>query len=205
MLVSRFLILLGIYVVQSFAQYYIRDWLGIANAATVTGNLMAAIGVAITVLVFPAGWLSDKIGRWSLNIIAGIMAAVGIALPVFARSVDAVSCLRRDHRDGDRGFRERQLGVGHRPDPARRGRQVPRVHQLRDGRSRRHQPVGGPLIDGINAIWLGSFAGYPVTFGLAAVATLCGRLATGARSAAGSSRRTVRRRLARQRPFYASR
>ncbi len=39
--------------VQSFAQYYIRDWLGMANAAAVTGNLMAAIGLALTLLVFP--------------------------------------------------------------------------------------------------------------------------------------------------------
>lgn len=36
--------------------------------------------------------------------------------------------------------------------------------------------LGGPLIDGINAMWPGSFIGYPVAFGIAALATLAGAL-----------------------------
>ncbi len=204
MLVSRFLILLGIYVVQSFAQYYIRDWLGIANAATVTGNLMAAIGVAITVLVFPAGWLSDKIGRWSLNIIAGIMAAVGIALLVFARSVDAVYAfgaiigmatgvfvsvnwaLATDlipHDEGGKflGFTNfATAGAG-------------AISRL-GAADRWHQCHLAWVLCRLSGHIRSSRGG-----------NARGRLAAGARSAAGSSRRAVRRRLARQRPFYASR
>ncbi|MGC9522430.1 MAG: MFS transporter, partial [Anaerolineae bacterium] len=87
LLLARFLILLGVYVVQSFAQYYIRDWLELPRPAVVTGNLMAAIGVALTVLVFPAGWLSDRIGRWVLNVVAGAIAAAGIFLLVPVRGV----------------------------------------------------------------------------------------------------------------------
>lgn len=205
MLVSRFLILLGIYVVQSFAQYYIRDWLGIANAATVTGNLMAAIGVAITVLVFPAGWLSDKIGRWSLNIIAGIMAAVGIALLVFARSVDAVYAfgaiigmatgvfvsvnwaLATDlipHDEGGKflGFTNfATAGAG-------------AISRLGGAADRWHQCHLARVLCRLSGHIRSSRGG-----------NARGRLATGARPATGSSRRTVRRRLARQRPFYASR
>jgi len=176
MLVSRFLILLGIYVVQSFAQYYIRDWLGIANAATVTGNLMAAIGVAITVLVFPAGWLSDKIGRWSLNIIAGIMAAVGIALLVFARSVDAVYAFGAIIGMATGVFVSVNWALATDLIPHDEGGKFLGFTNFATAGAGAISRLGGPLIDGINAIWPGSFAGYPVTFGLAAVATLVGAL-----------------------------
>ena len=64
MIFSRFLILLGIYSIQSFAQYFIQDRLATVNPAQVTGNLLATIGVALTILVFPAGMLSDRFGRW---------------------------------------------------------------------------------------------------------------------------------------------
>jgi len=176
MLVSRFLILLGIYVVQSFAQYYIRDWLGIANAATVTGNLMAAIGVAITVLVFPAGWLSDKIGRWSLNIIAGIMAAVGIALLVFARSVDAVYAFGAIIGMATGVFVSVNWALATDLIPHDEGGKFLGFTNFATAGAGAISRLGGPLIDGINAMWPGSFAGYPVTFGLAAVATLVGAL-----------------------------
>ncbi|MCJ7548655.1 MAG: hypothetical protein MUQ30_03115, partial [Anaerolineae bacterium] len=34
--------------------------------------------------------------------------------------------------------------------------------------------LGGPLIDGVNALWPGSAAGYPVAFAIAALLTLSG-------------------------------
>mgnify|MGYP000981945982 CR=1 FL=1 len=176
MLVSRFLILLGIYVVQSFAQYYIRDWLGVANAATVTGNLMAAIGVAITALVFPAGWLSDKIGRWSLNIIAGIMAAIGIALLVFARSVGAVYAFGAIIGMATGVFVSVNWALATDLIPHDQGGKYLGFTNFATAGAGAISRLGGPLIDGINAIWPGSFAGYPVTFGIAALATLVGAL-----------------------------
>lgn len=90
LIVSRFLILLGIYAVQGFVQYYIRDFLGVPNPAEVTGNLMAIIGLALTALVFPAGLLSDRFGRKPLNLLAGALAALGIFLLIFVRSVTSL-------------------------------------------------------------------------------------------------------------------
>ena len=84
LIASRFLILLGIYAVQSFAQYFIRDVLKATNPAQVTGNLMSSIGIALIALVFPAGYLSDRIGRKRLNAFAGLLGAVGIFLLLFA-------------------------------------------------------------------------------------------------------------------------
>jgi Na+/melibiose symporter-like transporter len=84
LIASRFLILLGLYAVQSFAQYFIRDVLQARNPAQVTGDLMFSIGLALMVLVFPAGYLSDRIGRKRLNVFAGLLGALGIFLLLFA-------------------------------------------------------------------------------------------------------------------------
>jgi len=84
LIASRFLILLGIYAVQGFAQYFISDVLKAINPAQVTGNLMFSIGIALMALVFPAGYLSDRIGRKRLNAFAGLLGAVGIFLLLFA-------------------------------------------------------------------------------------------------------------------------
>jgi MFS family permease len=176
MLVARFLVLLGIYVVQSFAQYYIRDWLGMADAAAVTGNLMAAIGIALTLLVFPAGWLSDKIGRWSLNIIAGIVASIGIALLVFARSVTAVYAFGAIIGMATGVFVSVNWALATDLIPHDEGGKYLGFTNFATAGAGAISRLGGPLIDGANALWPGSSAGYPITFALAAAATLAGAL-----------------------------
>jgi MFS family permease len=85
LMASRFLILLGIYAVQTFAQYYIRDVLKVPQPAQVTGNLMATIGLALTILVFPAGYLTDRVGRKPLNLAGGLLMALGVFLLLFVR------------------------------------------------------------------------------------------------------------------------
>jgi len=173
-LVARGLVLLGIYVVQGFAQYYIRDWLRVPNATVVTGNLMATIGVALTLLVFPAGWLSDKVGRWMLNIAAGGVAALGILLLVFARNVTAVYAFG--------GIIGMATGVFLSANWALATDLIPRVEggkflgytNFATAGAAALSRLGGPLIDGVNALWPGSAAGYPVAFAFAALLTLTG-------------------------------
>ena len=176
MLVARFLILLGIYVVQSFAQYYIRDWLGMANAAAVTGNLMAAIGLALTLLVFPAGWLSDRIGRWSLNIASGAVAAIGIGLLVFARSVEAVYAFGAIIGMATGVFVSVNWALATDLVPAAESGKFLGFTNLATAGAGALSRLGGPLIDGVNALQPGDFLGYPVAFGLAAAATLAGAI-----------------------------
>ncbi len=193
MLLSRFLILSGIYILQSFAQYYIRDWLGVPNAAAVTGNLMAAIGVALTLLVFPAGWLSDKIGRWTLNIAAGIAASIGIALLVFARSVEMVYAFGAIVGMATGVFVSVNWALATDLIPADEGGKYLGYTNLATAGAGAVSRLGGPLIDGVNALRPGVFAGYPVAFGLAALATLVGALLLiGVRRRAEQPRAAVR-------------
>jgi Na+/melibiose symporter-like transporter len=173
-LISRFLILLGIYVVQGFAQYYIRDWLDVPNPAAVTGNLMAAIGVALTLLVFPAGWLSDRVGRWPLNIGAGVAASVGIFLLALARSVTAVYVFGSLIGMATGVFLSVNWALATDLIPPDEGGKYLGLSNLATAGAGAASRLGGPLIDGLNAVLPGAFIGYPTTFVLAAFVTLAG-------------------------------
>ena len=80
LLAARFCILVGIYGVQSFGQYFIRDVLRSPNPAGATAVLMTTIGVGVALLVFPSGYLSDRLGRRWWNIIAAVLCGLGVLL-----------------------------------------------------------------------------------------------------------------------------
>ncbi|MFQ6015139.1 MAG: MFS transporter [Anaerolineae bacterium] len=85
-LVNRFLFFTGLTSIQTFLLYFIEDVVGLPNPAQATGNLVAVLGLAILVIVFPAGYLADRVGRKPLLILAGLGATVGGLLFLSARS-----------------------------------------------------------------------------------------------------------------------
>jgi Na+/melibiose symporter-like transporter len=174
LLLSRYLILLGIYAVQGFAQYYVRDWLGVDNAAEVTGNLMAAIGLALTLLVFPAGWLSDKVGRWRLNVLAGALAALGIFLLVFAHSLLALYLFGGLIGAATGIFLSVNWALATDLIPVGEAGKYLGLSNLATAGAGATARLAGPLIDGVNALRPGTHLGYPAVFVLAAAATLAG-------------------------------
>ena len=88
---SRFLFLIGIYGVQTFAQYYIRDVMQAKNPIQATGDLMAALAVSLVVCSLIGGWLSDRIGALKVVAIASVIAGVGSFLLIFARNLGAMT------------------------------------------------------------------------------------------------------------------
>ncbi|MGC8826190.1 MAG: MFS transporter [Anaerolineae bacterium] len=90
LLAARFCVLAGIYGVQSFGQYFIRDVLRSPNPAGATAVLMTTIGVGVALLVFPAGYLSDRLGRRWWNIIATVLCGLGVVLLLRVRSMGDV-------------------------------------------------------------------------------------------------------------------
>jgi Na+/melibiose symporter-like transporter len=176
LLVSRYMILLGIYVVQSFAQYYIRDWLGITDAVSVTGNLMATIGVTLTLLVFPAGWLSDRVGRKPLNVAGGALAALGLALLVLAKNVTALYIFGAVIGIATGTFLSVNWALATDLIPRDEGGKYLGLSNLSTAGAGATSRLAGPLIDGVNALLAGRYLGYPVVFLLAAVCTLAGTI-----------------------------
>ena len=174
LLLSRYLILLGVYAVQGFAQYYVRDWLGVPNAAEVTGNLMAAIGLALTLLVFPAGWLSDRVGRLRLNALAGALAALGIFLLVFARSLPSLYLFGGLIGAATGIFLSVNWALATDLIPVDKGGKYLGLSNLATAGAGATSRLAGPLIDGVNALRPGTYLGYPAVFVLASVMTLVG-------------------------------
>ena len=85
-LVSRLLILMAMATLQTFALYFLMDVVGVANPAEVTGDLLIVVGICLLAAVYPAGRLSDRIGRRPVVVFSGLLGALGILLLFFAHS-----------------------------------------------------------------------------------------------------------------------
>jgi Na+/melibiose symporter-like transporter len=176
LIASRFLILLGIYAVQGFAQYFIQDRLAVANAPEVTGNLMATIGLALTLLVLPAGWLSDRLGRRRLNAGAGLLAGVGILLLVGVTDVRSLYPVGAIIGMATGIFLSVNWALATDLIPAEKAGLYLGLSNLATAGAGAASRLGGPLIDGLNAARPGAYLGYPALFGLASASTLLGAL-----------------------------
>ncbi len=174
LLVARFLILWGIYAVQGFAQYFIRDRLAVSNPAAVTGTLMATIGLALTALVFPAGMLSDRLGRKRINVAAGALATVGIALLILARSVASLYVLGGIIGMATGVFLSVNWAWATDLIPSQEAGKYLGLSNLATAGASASSRLAGPLIDIINGIVPGAYLGYPALFALAATSTLLG-------------------------------
>jgi MFS family permease len=73
-LISRLLIMTSITAFPTFGLFYLRDAVGLENPAQSLGRMILPVGGALAVCVYPAGWLSDKVGRKPV-VLAGAVAA----------------------------------------------------------------------------------------------------------------------------------
>lgn len=80
LIASRFLFLCGIYGIQSFAQYFVRDVLAVSNPIKLTGDLLAVITLALMVFVVAGGWLGDRFGHKRILLVASVVGATGCLL-----------------------------------------------------------------------------------------------------------------------------
>ncbi|MBN1954251.1 MAG: MFS transporter [Anaerolineae bacterium] len=176
LIVSRFFILVGIYAVQGFAQYFIRDRLAVPNPAEVTGSLMAVIGLALTAIVFPAGFLSDRLGRRSLNLGGGGLAALGIFLLVFARSVAALYVFAAVIGLAAGIFVSTNWAWATDLIPPQEAGKYLGFSNLATAGAGAASRLAGPLIDAVNNLRPGDYLGYPLLFLLASASAVLGTL-----------------------------
>jgi Na+/melibiose symporter-like transporter len=79
-LASRLLLFMAFTTIQQFALYYLRDVLGVVNPAEATARFSIVAVAGMLVVVWPAGYLSDRIGRKILTAISGLLGALGIGV-----------------------------------------------------------------------------------------------------------------------------
>ena len=79
-LASRLLVFMAFTTIQQFALYFLRDVIGVTNPAEATARFLVFAVVGMLIVVWPAGYLSDRIGRKPVTIASGLMGALGIAI-----------------------------------------------------------------------------------------------------------------------------
>lgn len=89
-LISRLFILMAMVVLQTFALYFIRDVIHHPNPAGVTADLMITVGIFLLLAVYPAGQLSDKLGRKPIILFSGLIGIAGIAVLFLARTYSGI-------------------------------------------------------------------------------------------------------------------
>ena len=71
---------------QTFALYFLKDVVGIANPAAVTADLMIVVAGCMLAAVYPAGRLSDRVGRKLVIVPACLLSALGVVALFFSQS-----------------------------------------------------------------------------------------------------------------------
>ncbi len=79
-LASRLLILMAFTTLQTFALYFLKDVVGVANPASATAKFSIVAVAGMLAVVYPAGRLSDRVGRRPIAIASGLLGALGIVL-----------------------------------------------------------------------------------------------------------------------------
>jgi MFS family permease len=79
-IVSRFLFLLPLLILRMFSLYLLQDYIGLADPVAGTSNLILIVGICLVIMVFPAGYLTDRIGRKPVIIFSGTISAVGFLI-----------------------------------------------------------------------------------------------------------------------------
>jgi len=71
--------MLGIYTIQAYFQYYMRDAVGVPDPERQTTNFVIIISLTSLVSALAVGWLSDRFGRKRMVYFSGgFMALVGL-------------------------------------------------------------------------------------------------------------------------------
>jgi MFS family permease len=85
---NRTLFWAGFLALNTFLLFYLIDVVGMSEggAQKFIGTLSTILGAALVLVSIPSGWLSDRIGRKPLVVIAGILAAIGTGVLLSVRT-----------------------------------------------------------------------------------------------------------------------
>lgn len=88
--INRLLFLAAVGSIQGFAQFYLRDVLQLPNPATSTTILLAAVALFLIPSAIYGGTLADRFGPKRLVLYAGLIAAFGTLVLLFAPNFPVV-------------------------------------------------------------------------------------------------------------------
>jgi MFS family permease len=164
LIAERALFLLGIYGVQAFAQYYLQDVLRVPDPPKQTGDLLAALTVALVVLVLIGGWLTDKYGAKRILYIATFVAATGIFLMMFATDMRGVMVFGAILGAGIGLFLTSNWALANGLAPQAEAGKYLGLTNLATAGSGALARLEGPALDWLNAAYPGMWLGYKGLF-----------------------------------------
>jgi MFS family permease len=182
---SRFLILVGLAAVRTFAQNYIQDVLKSDNPAAMAGQLMTILGLAVLIVVLPAGYLADRIGRRRLNVLSAAIGFVGTVLIITSSTFGQLVVYGIVVGVGVGIFMSANWALAMDLIPAAEAALFLGLTNLATAGSGAAAGLLGPVIDGLNSVAPGF--GYQAVFALAALSWLLGGLILAKLPMTGSS------------------
>jgi len=172
LIAQRGLFLLGIYGVQAFAQYYLRDVLKVENPVKTTGDLLAALTVALVVLAVTGGWLADRFGAKRILYAASFLASFGFVLLWLAKKPEMLVLYGSVLGAGIGLFLTASWALSNQLAPVGEVGKYLGLTNLATAGSGALARLEGPLIDGLNAAYPGLWLGYLGMFAFGAFCTL---------------------------------
>ncbi|RPI31850.1 MAG: MFS transporter [Chloroflexota bacterium] len=172
LIASRLAFLLGIYDIQVFAQYYVRDVIATPNPVKLTGDLLAAITVGLIAFALAGGWLGDRLGHKRVLAIAGFVAAAGCLLMLAARTPATLLVFGSVVGAGIGLFLTSNWALANSLAPGSEAGKFLGLTNIATAGSGAIARLAGPFIDIGNNAMPGAFWGYTGMFIFGAVCTL---------------------------------
>ncbi|MBP1701019.1 MAG: hypothetical protein H6Q38_126 [Chloroflexi bacterium] len=168
LIASRFLFLAGIYGIQVFALYYVRDVIGAANPIQLTANLLAVITVTLVFFALAGGWLGDRIGHQRIQYAASIIGVIGCLLMLAARTPTTLLAFGVVLGIGIGLFMTSNWALAIQNAPADQAGEYLGLTNLATAGAGALSRLQGPFIDGLNNAYPGAWWGYTLLFLLGA-------------------------------------
>jgi MFS family permease len=174
LIASRLAFLLGVYGIQSFAQYYVRDTLSDANPIKLTGDLMALIVLGLVFFSMIAGVLCDRFGTRPVHAAAAVLVSTGSLAMLLAYTPGTVLACGLVIGSGIGLFLTANWTLSNQLAPAAEAGKYLGLTNLATAGAGALSRLFGPVIDLVNLSAPGRYLGYSVLFVLSAVFAIAG-------------------------------
>jgi Na+/melibiose symporter-like transporter len=176
LIVARLLFLVGVYGAQTFIQYYIRDVLVVEDPIQLTGDLLAAIALALTAFSVAGGWLGDRFGHRLISNIASLIGGLGCILMLWARTPGTLLIFGGIFGLGIGLFLTANWAIANQLAPTDQAGKFMGLTNLATAGAAALSRLQGPLIDVLNNAASGSWLGYTYLFLMGAVCVMLSAL-----------------------------
>jgi MFS family permease len=172
LIAERLLFLLGIYGMQTFAQYYLQDVLRVPDPPKQTGDLLAALTLTLVLLVLVGGRLTDKYGAKRILSIGTFISAVGMLLMLLATDMRGLILFGSFLGAGIGLFLTSNWALANSLAPQEEAGKYLGLTNIATAGSAALSRLEGPVLDWLNAAWPGAWIGYKGLFIFGAVCML---------------------------------